>query len=66
MTKIEWKAGEVWPVVTMGHHAACCVGFNTDQPQLLVSGGRTSRDKCIRDIWMFDFTCKYWEKVSKL
>ena len=58
------KMGEVWPVVTVGHHAACCLGFNTDHPQLLVSGGRTCRDKCLRDTWKYDLRNKQWEKVS--
>ena len=63
ITRIEWKPGEVWPVVTVGHHAACCLGFNTDHPQLLVSGGRSSQDKAVRGTWLFDFARKRWKEV---
>ena len=51
-------------MVTIGHHAACCLGFNTERPQLLVSGGRNSNDKSLRDVWKFDLALKRWEHVS--
>ena len=51
-------------MVTIGHHAACCLGFNTEHPQLLVSGGRNCNDKSLRDVWKFDLTLNRWEHVS--
>lgn len=47
----------------VGHHAACCLGLNTNHPQLLVSGGRTCNDTGLSDVWMFDLEHKQWEKV---
>ena len=66
MIRIEAKQGELWPVVTVGQHAACCLGFNTEHPQLLVIGGRTCHDKGLRDVWKFDLASKQWENVSPI
>ena len=64
MSRIEAKQGDLWPAVTIGQHAACCLGFNTGHPQLLVSGGRNCNDKSLRDIWKFDLALNQWEHVS--
>ena len=53
----------VWPEVTLGHHAACCLGFNSEHPQLLVSGGRTCYDKGLKDVWAFNLSQKKWKHV---
>ena len=63
ITRIEGKPGEVWPVVTVGHHAACCLGFNTDHPQLMVSGGRSSQDEPLGGVWLFDIITNKWKEV---
>ena len=61
--RIEAKQGELWPVVTIGQHAACCLGFNTEHPQLLVTGGRSNGDTPIEGTWCFDVAKKRWTEV---
>ena len=51
-------------MITVGHHAACCLGFNTGHPQLLVSGGRSSQDEALEGAWLFDLIQKNWKEVS--
>ena len=63
MIRIEAKQGELWPVVTVGQHAACYLGFNTEHPQLLVTGGRSNQDIPIDGIWLFDVAKRRWSEV---
>jgi hypothetical protein len=50
-------------MVTVGQHAACCLGFNTEHPQLLVTGGRSDGDTPIEGTWCFDVAKKRWNEV---
>ncbi len=53
--------GEPWPVKRYGH-AACCLNYGQDHPQLLVYGGEGN--KPLGDMWILDVdTCK-WAEVS--
>ena len=61
--RIEGKEGELWPIVTVGQHAACCLGFNTEHPQLLVTGGRSNQDTAMEGTWLFDVANKRWNEV---
>ena len=51
-------------MVTVGQHAACCLGFNTGHPQLLVTGGRSNQDTPIEETWLFDVAKKKWNEVT--
>ena len=63
--KIQPKSKEdKWPQVRLGDHAACCLGFNTENPQLLVSGGRLRRNELpLEDIWILNLATSTWKEV---
>lgn len=48
----------------MGQHVACCLGFNTKYPHLLISGGRLDHEMPRRDIWLLNITSRKWKLVS--
>ena len=45
--------GEPWPVGRSGH-AACCLNYGQDHPQLLMYGGRDNDNKVLGDMWILD------------
>ncbi len=45
--------GEPWPV-GRDDHAACCLNYGEDHPQLLVYGGRGNGNKTLGDMWILD------------
>ena len=47
----------------LGHHAACCLGFDTDNPWLLISGGRIKHDLPPKDIWILNLATSTWKEV---
>ena len=53
--------GEPWPVEREGH-AACCLNYGQDHPQLLVYGG--DNDKTLGDMWILDVDTVQWAEVS--
>ena len=55
--------GEPWPV-GRSFHAACCLGFSSKHPHLLIIGGRDSYDRILGDAWLFDVTNRKWKEVS--
>ena len=66
ITKLaERQEGEPWPVGRSGH-AACCLGFGSKHPHLLVTGGVDNDDKTLRDAWLFDVTNRKWKEVSEV
>ena len=52
-----------WPKMRLGHHAACCLGFNTENPQLLISGGRIKRQLPPKDIWILNLATSTRKEV---
>ena len=44
-------------------HGACCLGFGSENPQLLIVGGLNPFDETIGDAWMFDLSSQTWRKV---
>ena len=44
-------------------HAACCLNYGEDHPQLLVFGGMNNADKVLRDMWVFDVDTGQWTEV---
>ena len=45
-------------------HAACCLNFGDDHPQLLVTGGMDSHNKVLGDTWILDVHARTWRKVN--
>ena len=64
ITKHQSQEGEPWPIGRAGH-AACCLGFGSDHPFLLVTGGFDNDDNMLRDAWIFDMSNRRWKEVSK-
>ena len=62
VSELKRKKGQPWPT-GRDAHAACCLGFGSDNPQLLIIGGIDSYDKTIGDAWIFDFSSQTWRKV---
>ena len=58
--KFERKAGDLWPI-ERSSHAACCLGFGSKYPHLLVSGGV---EKTMKDAWLFDVASGRWKQVK--
>lgn len=46
------------------NHAAVCVDYGGDHPQLLVTGGRDNANKILSDVWMLDLQSWKWKEVS--
>ncbi len=63
MTKVEPVDGEPWPV-KKSVHAACCLNYGGDHPQLLVYGGKDDKKIVLRDMWILDVDSGKWTEVS--
>ncbi len=44
------------------HHAAVCLDYNNNNPQLLVAGGFDSKE-AISDVWCLDVRAQSWQQV---
>ena len=53
-----------WPEERF-HHAACCLNYGQQFPQLLVSGGQDSEYKPLADLWILDIDRGNWRKVRQ-
>jgi len=53
-----------WPEERF-HQAACCLNFDREHPQLLVTGGQNRQNKALEDIWILDVDLRRWRKVRK-
>ena len=62
-TKLEKPEGAPWPVERAGH-AACCLNYGEEHPQLLVTGGCDNNDTTLRDAWILDVKSGRWREVS--
>ena len=54
--------GEPCPV-RRSYPAAVCLGYGGDHPQLLVTGGLSTRTKVLSDAWMLDLQSGNWREV---
>ncbi len=55
--------GEPWPV-ERAFHAACCLNYSEDHPQLLVYGGLDNYNKTLGGMWILDVDTGKWAEVS--
>ena len=62
-TKLERPRGALWPV-ERSSHAATCLNYGEERPQLLVTGGVDSNDTTMQDAWILDINSGRWRKVS--
>ena len=62
---MEPSEGEPWPV-ERSEHAACCLGYAGNYAHILITGGMSKDGKPLKDIWLFDLSCKKWREVSTL
>ena len=44
-------------------HAACCLNYGEEHPQLLVSGGWNNDDNTLSDLWVLDVEAGTWKEV---
>ena len=60
------KSGDgLWPEERI-HHAACCLNYGQQFPQLLVSGGLDKQNKPLADLWILDIERENWKKVRDI
>ena len=57
------SGGKLWPEAR-AFHAACCLNYGQQFPQLLVTGGLGKDRKPLGDIWIFDIERGKWRKVT--
>ena len=53
-----------WPKMRLGQHAACCLGFNTENPWILISGGRLKQELPFKDLWILNLASVMWKQVN--
>ena len=61
-SKVEHPAGEPRPV-ERSRHAAACVGYGEDCPQLLIIGGFSFNNVALNDVWLLDVESGHWREV---
>jgi hypothetical protein len=61
-SKLDIHEGEPGPV-GRDDHAAVCLGYGGDRPQLLVVGGRGGGNKVLNDLWILDVQARTWKEV---
>ena len=49
--------------VGRSRHAAVCLGYGGDSPQLLVTGGREGHSSVLNDVWLLDLKSGRWREV---
>ena len=64
-TKLERPEGATWPV-ERSYHAATCLNYGDDHPQLLVTGGLDKKNKTISDGWVLDINTGRWREVREV
>ena len=62
-TKLERAEGAPWPV-GRSSHAACCLNYGEEHPQLLITGGVDIYDNTLQDAWILDVNSGRWREVS--
>ena len=61
-TKVNKSGGGPWPE-ERSTHAAVCLNYGQQYPQLLVTGGRGRQGKRLADVWILDIERGSWRKV---
>ena len=45
-------------------HAAVCLDYGGDRPQLVVTGGCDASENVLNDVWIMDVQSRTWKEVS--
>ena len=61
-SKLSQSGGASWPEERLCH-AACCLNYGQQYPQLLVTGGLDREDKPLSDAWILDIERRQWRKA---
>ena len=61
-SKLVNHSGEPFPV-RRSRHAAVCLNYGGDHPQLLVTGGLDISKKVLNDAWILDVYSGKWREV---
>ena len=61
-TKLEKSEEASWPVERSAH-AACCLNYGEEHPQLLVTGGLGKNNNGLQDAWILDVKSREWREV---
>ena len=61
-TKLNKSGGGPWPE-ERSCHAAVCLNYGQQYPQLLVTGGVDRQGKPLADVWILDIERGSWRKV---
>lgn len=61
--KLDHFEGEPCPE-GRSYHAAACLGYGGERPQLFVTGGMGDGGKVLSDAWMLDIKSNGWTKVG--
>ena len=62
-TKLERPVEAPWPVERYGH-AACCLNYGEEYPQLLVIGGWNKNETILNDACILDVKSGSWKSVG--
>ena len=62
-TKLKRLEGVIWPV-ERDSHAACCLNYGEEHPQLLVTGGLDNDGNTLSDAWILDVNSGRWSEVN--
>jgi len=63
-TKLSKSEEGPWPGARECH-AACCLNYGQEHPQLLITGGLDDEYKVVGDAWILDVDNGRWRKVRK-
>ena len=47
-------------------HAACCLNYGDDTPQLLITGGLDNGRNTLKDAWILDVNSEKWKEVREV
>ena len=61
-SKLSQSEGDSWPEERTSH-AACCLNYGQQYPQLLVTGGRDMHNNPLADAWVLDVEGRQWTRV---
>ena len=53
-----------WPV-ERDDHAACCLNYGQEHPQVLISGGTDKYGNTLGDAWLFSVATGTWREVGQ-
>lgn len=46
-------------------HASVCLGYGSNNPQLLIHGGVGNDNIALRDLWLYSINLRSWNEVSR-